>query len=352
MVKKKRKSKTAAVDDDEFEGGGGKKSRGLTALSEEEKMRLVFEVARFLLFAEGDKTSITRTDINKAVLSELKMGHLLTPLLPLAEKELNRIFGWDVVVVPSFTPKGKFEELSKTTLQCRLSPELEAFMAPIHQDMPVLPNQIFVMIVCSIIMMQNFSIDEELLYTRLTKFGFQKDVKIQIFGNKSPFELVKDLAKAHYIAIYKDKESGSPVPLINIGSRSLLEIGKLNILKFVNSICKTSMDPSTLREFTNEQEQYLSQPAAGETAGEARNRPATQSSANGAPPANGVELPNGNGVANGNGHANGNGASMDLEEEEPVPRRGRRAKAAAATQEMDAEPQASQGRRRSRRGEV
>jgi hypothetical protein len=346
--RKKKKTKAVEADyEDEFEGGG-RKVKGLAALSEEERNRIIGEIARFLVFAEGEKTWFSRADISKAVLSEQKLGAALSALLPMAEKKVSDIFGWETVLVPSFTPKGKLEAAGKNDLILRLSPELEAFMAPVRHEMPANPDHIFLMVVLSIIMMHNFNIEEPLLFLQLAKFGFDKDVRIKTFHDKTPVDLIKDLAKAHYLTLAKDTDAGGEL-MVNIGPRSLLEIGKVNILKFVNAICKTSVDPSALREFTNESEAFIKEPASGEASAVERRAAARAQ--------NGRAEPNGHAEPNGNGHAEPNGHVMEVDETPPAGRPARRpAKSAAATEAEvlvdDGDlPSSSQARTRRRRGQ-
>jgi hypothetical protein len=243
-------------DADEFIGHEPTKARGLAALSAEEKERIVGEVVRYLVFSESAKSLTARQDISKAVLAPEKKGSLLTPLLPLAAEKLKSIFGWELIQVPIFTPKGKFSEESKNHMILRRTPELESFMAPVIGELSPKPNMGFLMIVLSIIMMHNFSIEEELVLTNLEKFGLDKNVALAQFDGKTSLELIKELAKLGYLSIKREKEGVETTTNLNIGPRSLLEIGKVNILRFVNEICKTEIDQSALREFTAEQREY------------------------------------------------------------------------------------------------
>jgi len=330
-------------------GNDPKKARGLAAISEDERNRLVSEIVRYLLFSESTKTLTTRTEISKAVLSQQKVGNLLGPLLPMATEKLKQVLGWDVVTVPSFTAKGKFDEPGKTHMMLRMSPELQDFMAPVRNELPAQPNQAFLMIVLSIILMHNFAIDEDVMLANLEKFGLEREAACPLFGDLKPIDLLKDLAKYNYISIKKSNESGNATHQIHIGARSLLEIGKVNILRFINSVCKTSIDASALREFTTEQNDFLPQYATGEQPLEGDKRGGQQQQGAAAQEELGVvEPPVANGVPNGvpNGHGNRN-------HEEGGARRGakavgRRAKAAAAEQEEeDIEvPAAPQMRRR------
>lgn len=265
VAKKKRKSKSGDGDEDEFVGTDAKKARGLAALSEAERDRLVGEIARFLLFSESTKSVTTRQDISNAVLKPSGTpGTLLGPLLPLASEKLSQIFGWELVTAPVFTEKGKFKEVGKMHMLMRMSPGLQEFMSPVRSELPPEPNQAFLMIVLSLILMHNFSIDEETMLLNLKKFGLEGNKQPQLFGDHTPADLLKELARNHYISIKKSHEGSNSVHMVNIGARSLLEIGKVNILRFINSVCNTSIDPSALREFMAEQNDYLPVGAVGE----------------------------------------------------------------------------------------
>lgn len=346
--RKKRKSKSGDGDDDEFVGTEAKKARGLAAISENEKNRLVGEIARYLLFSESTKPLTTRQELSKAVLAPSgASGNLLTPLLPLASEQLQQIFGWELLTTPTFTAKGKFEEAGKTHMLMRMSPELQEFMAPVRQELPPEPNQAFLMIVLSLILMHNFAIDEDVMLANLAKFGLDNKPN-ELFGKQTSAELLKELAKYHYISIKKVNEGGNSTHQINIGARSLLEIGKVNILRFINSVCKTSIDPSALREFLTEQNDYLPNYAVGEEPIEQRNQPRRPAQTDLEVVEDEPAHENGNDEANGvaNGHA-------DAAPKRGAKAAGRKAKAAAAAApeeiEVEEAPQNGRGRRNSRR---
>lgn len=232
-------------------------------LSQDELDRVVAEIVRFLVVSESKKSITSRTDISKAVLQEKQLGSAVGTLLEPATKMLRDLFGWDLVTVPTFSSKGKKEGMSKTDMMVRRSPELERFMAPIQNELPAAPDMGFIMIVLSILMMHNFSIEENNLFLYLTKFGIEKNEKQAMFGDKPTVELIKDLVKHNYIAMTRSKEGGNTSVEVTIGTRSLLEIGKVNILRFVNGICATPLDMATLREFTAEQKDYMEHAASG-----------------------------------------------------------------------------------------
>lgn len=278
------------------------------------------------MLSETTKTYAARTDIAKIVLQPHGVSKQLTSLLPLAEDKIKLVFGWELVPISGFTEKGKFAAKGTKDMTTRLTSQLEEFMAPIRDELPTPTNYPFLMIVLSLILMHNFSLEETPLYKELSAFGFQQETPHPAFDNKTPSELLRDLAKQHYLSIKKTVEGGFPSTMINIGSRSLIEIGKTNILKFINAICKTSVDPSAFKEFLTEQEAFLPTPAQGE---------------NIAAP---VPAPAAAAAPEQNGQANGNAEEQADEIEVVQPARGRAKRTSTGSAGGDAP--ASQGRRR------
>lgn len=251
------------MDGDDHEGGS-KKARGIDSLSPDERNRMVGEIVRYILLSEKTKTYAARADISKLVLAPHGANKMAGPLLPLAAEKLHRVFGWEMLAVPSFSAKGKFESAGTKDYTTRMTAQLEEFMAPIRDELPTPPDYTFLMIVLSIILMHNFAVEDKLIYKELNAYGIHSEHPHPAFGNMKPEDLIRDLTKQHYLSIKKVTENGYSSHFVNIGSRSLLEIGKANILRFINSICKSSTDPSALKEFMDEQASYLPHFAMGE----------------------------------------------------------------------------------------
>lgn len=254
------------------------------------------------MLSETTKTYAARADVAKIVLQPHGASKMAGPLLPLAADKLKRVFGWDLISIPSFTPKGKFDAAGTRDFTTRLTPQLEEFMAPIRDELPTPPDFSFLMIVLSLILMHNFEVEETQIYKELVPFGIQADVPHKSFGGKKPSDMMKDLAKQHYLSLKKGTENGITTHQIHIGSRSLVEIGKVNILRFINSICKTSVDPSAFKEFTDEQASFLPQYARGD------DLTASAEPAAAAPPAETIEddeppTQRGRGASQENGHS-------------------------------------------------
>lgn len=294
-------------------------------MNPDEKERYIGEIVRYILLSETSKTYAVRADISKVVLQPHGVSKMSAGLVPLATEKLRRVFGWETPSVPKFTEKGKLEHNEKTKLMTRLSPQLEEFMAPIRDELPTPPDLSFLMMVLSLILMHNFDIEQSRVWKELVAFGIHEDVPHSSFGGKKPSDMVKDLIKQHYLVSHRTVEGGVTVHNINIGSRSLLEIGKVNILRFINSICKTSVDPSALKEFTDEQSEYLPHFAFGEDLPTLTEPPAATEA---------VEEPE---------------VETIEEEEAPTPQRGGRAGARQANGHAEAEATPSQTQRRGKR---
>lgn len=344
-VKSKKKRKRSNDDDDSDEEvvmNEKKKANKWANQTEEQKGRIINEVVRFVVISESTKQITSRQDISKAVLQEKKLGNAFTAMLPVVTSKLRESFGWDLVTLPSFTSKGKANGSSKTDMLVKRSPELERFMVPIQDELPAPPQLPFLMIVLSVLLMHNFTIEETALLNYLTKFGLEKNAKQSVFQNKTTLELLKDLAKHKYILLTQNKEVGGTVVEVTMGARSLLEFGKVNILRFINKICGTPLDSAAFRELTAEQAEYMIQAAYGPPDMEEK----TTEKQNGAQQANGGEDPPTRGRRRKLPEPN---AAPEEEAEAPAPKRAKRGAAAAAPVEIADEEAPAPAPRASRR---
>lgn len=276
------------------------------------------------MLSESTKTFTSRADVSRIVLTPQNYTRLAVPLLPLASAKLKRVFGWDMISVPTFTKKGKYESAGTKDFSLRLTSQLEDFMAPVRDEMPTSVSQGFLMVVLAIILMNNFAIEDTVLMTMLRKYNLGGEEPLEQFENKRPIELIRELVKQHYLTMKREVEGDISSTFVTIGPRSLLEIGKSNILRFINEVCGTQPDTSALKALVEEEEEFLPSPALG------AKDPTVRPAANGeqqAAPVEEIEEAQPNGVvANGAANGNHNAPAPDASQASQPTQRSRRSR--------------------------
>jgi len=244
-------SSSESEDGEEYQTQSTQKGRRRSNLAEGDldediKNNLVADVVRFILSKDSAKLPIKKTDISTKVVKDYKK---YTPyILEMAQQRLSDVFGMTLVEVDAKT-KGTY------ILTSPFSPfELDEFIntKSVSQE----TESIVLMSTLSLIEISNGRIDIEKALEALGKMGLEKlEHKDKNEKNEKYWEhLVRThFQKQLYIKSAKEIGQGKDTTFISIGFRTSVEIGRININKYIAKLFGDEMDDIRLKEIENEE---------------------------------------------------------------------------------------------------
>jgi hypothetical protein len=224
----------------------GRRPKLAEELQEDIRNNLVADVVRFILSKDSAKLPIKKAEISTKIVKDYKK---YTPnILELAQERLNDVFGMTFVEVDAKT-KGTY------ILTSPFSPnELDEFVNTKSTSQET--ESIVLMSTLSLIEISNGRIDIEKALEALGKMGLEKlEYKDKNEKNEKYWEnLVRHhFQKILYLKSFKESGQGRDITFISAGFRTRVEIGRININKYIAKLFGDEMDDIRLKEIETEE---------------------------------------------------------------------------------------------------
>jgi hypothetical protein len=216
-------------------------------LDEDIRNTLVADVVRFILSKDSSKLPIKKADISAKIVKDAHYKKYTTNILEMAQQRLSDVFGMTLIEVDAKT-KGTY------ILTSPFSPtELEFINTKsVSQE----TESIVLMSTLSLIEISNGRIDIEKAFEALGKMGLEKlEYKDKNDKNEKYWEhLVRThFQKQLYIRATKESGQGRDITFISAGFRTSVEIGRININKYIAKLFGDEMDDIRLKEIETEE---------------------------------------------------------------------------------------------------
>ncbi|XP_072386175.1 non-structural maintenance of chromosomes element 3 homolog [Diabrotica undecimpunctata] len=204
----------------------------------------VNNLLRYFINRAGVHVSFKKTELRKNVLANV--GTQFQEIFNKASKILEEVYGYKILVGDSSQNSAK-EYLITNALPYK--PDPTEYIPP--NGYPEDVNKVFTLLVLSHIFMSNNSVSDNSLYSFLETFGIDIQRRHEIFGNiKDCLNLLKN---KKYINM--ETEQLSKKVTFSWGSRAEKEISKLEVLKFVCKMYKTTTPTAWTKQYQSVQEQ-------------------------------------------------------------------------------------------------
>jgi len=245
-------SSSESEDAEEYQTQSTQKGRRKPKLIEDDlqediRNNLVADVVRFILSKDSAKLPIKKADISTKIVKDYKK--YTANILEMAQQRLSDVFGMALVEVDAKT-KGTY------ILTSPFSPtELDEFISTrsVSQE----TESIVLMSTLSLIEISNVGrIDIDKALEALGKMGLEKlEYKEKNEKNEKYWEhLVRThFQKQLYIKSTKESGQGKDITFISAGFRTSVEIGRININKYIAKLFGDEMDDIRLKEIENEE---------------------------------------------------------------------------------------------------
>jgi len=224
--KKKQKalsqSQIIDVDDD-----NGSNQSGTQHIGVDEMERKVQEIIRYLLFSDRKKVGIKRAELVKNILKEHSKA--FPAVIKEVTTRLSDVFGYNLV---EMTKDGKGKGY---ILVNNINKQFEDEISTLLDTDEESSRMGLLVIVLSLIFMNEHAITEVSLWHTLNKFGLYKDREHEVFGNVDRI-LSADFVKQSYLERQKVQGPDGPTWQYDFGPRSLKEVGTRRILEFVSEV--------------------------------------------------------------------------------------------------------------------
>eukprot|EP01080_Neovahlkampfia_damariscottae_P011704 gene11704-4938_t len=208
--KKKRKTKKSVEDDDEEFVTSTQKDSGITS---EEKKALISNLIRLFIIKDSKKLPVTKKDIGTYVMTGKKRG-VFKDVLSEAKNKLKNIFGFDVVeVVKAEQDDSDVAKIHSSNLKAKQSSntcwilKISKFENEKEDEIEYRNEQLIldeskpkyglIMVIVSLIMINDAPLEEEFLWRDLKKLGIDRKKEHIIFGN--PEKLIEQFVKELYL---------------------------------------------------------------------------------------------------------------------------------------------------------
>jgi len=241
-------SSEESEDGEEYQTQKGRRRPKLAEddLQEDIRNNLVADVVRFILSKDSAKLPIKKAEISTKIVKDYKK--YTANILELAQARLTDVFGMTLVEVDAKT-KGTY------ILTSPFSPnELDEFIntKSVSQE----TESIVLMSTLSLIEISNGRIDIDKAIEALGKMGLEKlEYKDKNEKNEKYWEnLVRhQFQKTLYLRSFKESGQGRDITFISAGFRTSVEIGRININKYIAKLFGDEMDDIRLKEIENEE---------------------------------------------------------------------------------------------------
>jgi hypothetical protein len=264
-------SESEEAEEYQTQKGKRRQKQGEDDLQEDIRDNLVNDVVRFMLSKDSAKMPIKKTDISTKIMKDYKK--YTANVMEMAQEKLSNVFGMTLVEVDAKT-KGTY------ILTGPFSPnEIDEFIntKTVSQE----TESIVLMSTLSLIELSNGKIDIEKALEALGKMGLEKlEYKDKIKNEKYWEHLVRtNFQKQLYIRSVKENGQGRDVTFIFPGFRTSIEIGRVNVNKYIAKLFGEEMDEIRLKEIETEEADKESEQlhAKQSTQTQSRARNATQS---------------------------------------------------------------------------
>jgi len=260
----KKKQKKNALSQNNFSQDISQDEGKRKKLDSQERDKLVSDLMRYVLFLDHNKTPIKREDINKNVLNEHK--YLTSSLIKIAQKKFKYIFGYDFVEVPNKLSSKRKEQTSgvyilRNALANEISINENANDGNNNNNISMKRNEIIpwnpreksemnlLMVILAIISLSNDVIESDTLWEYLDRLGLKRDQRHPTFDEWEKL-VEQKFVKEQYLDRKKVTNSTQNETSIEyrMGPRTLMEIGKKNIITWISKIFGEEPDVHVLME--------------------------------------------------------------------------------------------------------
>ncbi|XP_028140347.2 non-structural maintenance of chromosomes element 3 homolog [Diabrotica virgifera virgifera] len=204
----------------------------------------VNNLVRYFINRAGEHVSFKRTELRKNVL--VNVGTQFQEIMNKATKILEEVYGYKILIADSSQNSAK-EYLITNVLPYK--PDPTEYIPP--NGYPEDANKVFTLLVLSHVFMSNNSVSDNSLYSFLETFGIDVQRRHEIFGSIK--DCLNVLKNKKYINM--ETEQLSKKVTFSWGSRAEKEISKLEVLKFVCKMYKTTTPTAWIKQYQSVQEQ-------------------------------------------------------------------------------------------------
>jgi len=226
--KKTKKASQMVIDVDDAGGSQRQQSQQTAGLGPEELQRKVNEMVRHILFSDKKKIGMKRADLVKNVMKE--NAKAFNTVISQVSARMSDVFGYDLVEMTTHDGKSRGYILVN-----RIDKVFEDELSTLLDSDQESSRMGLLIIVLSLVFMNEHSISEVSLWHTLEKFGLRKDQEHEVFGNVEKL-LNTDFVKQNYLERTKVQGADGPIWHYDFGARSLKEISKRKILEFVSEV--------------------------------------------------------------------------------------------------------------------
>jgi len=208
-------------------------------ITDEERTKLISDLMRFILFMDGTKHPVSRTEIlSKTALKDYKDKKNTTQILNEAKEKFKYIFGYDLIELPKVTdssaPKKK-STAGSYILKNTLGTDLRDKLVPFSEKQTEMG---FIMIVLGIIELTGRPVPEDSLFGLLKLIGFNDSELHPVFGDWKKLLELKFTKEQKYFQRNKTSEMKNDqyIHEYTLGPRALEEIDRRNVREFLNTV--------------------------------------------------------------------------------------------------------------------
>jgi len=213
---------------DVADDANGQSSSSQNKLSKNELERKVNEMLRYILFNDKKKVGIKRADLVKNVMKEQSRAY--ASVMKEVATRLQEVFGFELVEMETIDGKSRGYILIN-----KIDKLLEDEISTLLDTNEETNKMGLLLIIVSLIFMNEGPISDVSLWHTLGKFGVYKDREHEVFGNVEKL-LNIDFVRQNYLERQKVQGNEGPSWQYNCGLRSWKEISKRKILEFVSEI--------------------------------------------------------------------------------------------------------------------
>jgi len=225
----KKKKRNSQGDESQSQVHNTQTQRALENMDTAEFNRKVADMVRYLLFADRKKVGMKRADLVKNVLKDHARTFKMVFLE--ATKQISDIFGYEVAMMENDEGKSKGYILTNGIISHNKQNE-NLMEWDENQKMGLL------MIIVSILFMNENTLTEASLWHTLQKFGIKKERKHNTFGDVEKL-INQEFVKENYLDRIKVQGPEGQTFTYQSGTRTKKEISKRSILEFVSEIYGT-----------------------------------------------------------------------------------------------------------------
>jgi len=212
-----------------------------SSITDEEKAKLVSDLMRYILFMDGAKHPVSRTDIIAKVLKDYKDKKITTQILEEAKAKFKYIFGYELIELPKAEAKGKKKTSTTSTggsliLKNTILPEIRDKLIPFEEKQTEMG---LIMILVGVIEISGRPIDEDTLFSLLKMVGFNDSELHPTFGDWKKLIENKITKELKYLTRSKSDKMGKNDQFLyeyKLGPRALIEIDRRSIRTFLSQV--------------------------------------------------------------------------------------------------------------------